>query len=165
MGASRPLVNTPWRSLWMSGQLSSKQVTMDQTHEPDPDLFGVLAWAASDVAFTVADVGGVLAIQARCNNISSEYKINEPYSGPQLGAAVWAALFAVKHGTEHHERFGFFPPVPTPPPQSGESPSGTDGGKRQSADCEGAIGGSETRETFIPDAESAAPVIASQDLQ
>jgi hypothetical protein len=134
--------------------------------DPDPDLAAVLAWvAANDATFSIGNIGGTLVVQARCNNISSEYKINEPYSGPQLGAAVWASLFAVKHGTEYHKRFGFFPPRPTPPPQSGESPSGIDGGERQSANSEGAIGGSEAREAFIPDAESAAPDITSQNLQ
>jgi hypothetical protein len=119
-------------------QSKAKQSTMDLTQDskPDSDLFRVLGWcAANDITFTiVVDVAGSFVVQAHCKNTSSEYKINEPYSGPQLGAAVWAALFAVKHGTEHHEQFGFFPPRPTPSPQSGKSPNGTGGGTRQSAD-------------------------------
>jgi len=78
--------------------------------ELDYDLQKVLTWCRDKgVTFKVSDEGGLLTISAECDNISADYAIEEPFGSLTLGNAMWAALFAVKHGTEFHQRLGFTP--------------------------------------------------------
>jgi hypothetical protein len=89
----------------------------------DFDLERTLRWcAANKVSFNVASEVGLLSVTARCENVSADYVVETPYSAASVGNAVWASLFAVKHGTEFHRRVGFFPPVLT----TAHKPSGKD---------------------------------------
>jgi hypothetical protein len=80
----------------------------------DFDLEKTLRWCAENgVTFNVKSEVGLMSIAARCENVSSDYVVEPPYSAASVGNAMWAALFAVKHGTEFHRRMGYFPPILT----------------------------------------------------
>jgi hypothetical protein len=61
------------------------------------------------VTFGVTVNNSLLMVTARCDNIYAEYEVAPPYDAKSLGDAVWAATYAVKHGTEFHEKHGQFP--------------------------------------------------------
>lgn len=85
---------------------------MENETQLDFDLEKTLKWCAENgVVFSVKSEVGLMSIAARCENVSSDYVIEQPYSAASVGNAMWAALFAVKHGTEFHRRVGYFPPI------------------------------------------------------
>jgi hypothetical protein len=95
----------------------------------DHDLPSVLAWCAkNEVNFKITNRDGPLAITAQHGAIRSEYHIGDGDVGSEaVGQAVWAALFAVQHGSEFNTQFGIYPPV-----REGDSRDKSDGGEVQS---------------------------------
>ena len=84
----------------------------DQNETPEYDLTKTLEWCAdNEVFFQITNHSGVMAITARRDNIFAEYTIHRT-DAEDVGRAVWAALFAVKTGTEFHGRYGHYPPAP-----------------------------------------------------
>jgi hypothetical protein len=87
--------------------------------ELDYDLQRTLKWCEEHgTLFKITAEDGLLAVSAKCENIYADYVVEPPFNAQSLGNAVWAAIFAVKHGTEFHKKFGHYPPVaggdPTP---------------------------------------------------
>jgi hypothetical protein len=94
----------------------------------DHDLPEVLAWCAkNEVNFKITNRDGPLAITAQNGAIRAEYHIGDGDVGPEaVGQAVWAALFAVQHGSEFNAQFGSYPPV-----KEGDSRNKSGGGEVQ----------------------------------
>lgn len=81
----------------------------------DYDLGKTLDWCAKNlVSFQITNTGDVKTVVAQLDNIATQYIIPEN-TPAALGNAVWAALFAVKHGTEFHAKYGQHPPVSSGP--------------------------------------------------
>lgn len=113
--------------------------------ELDYDLGKTLKWCAeNEVTFKVTYETGKPAITAKCGFVFAQYLVDEPLDAGAVGNAVWASLFAVKHGTQFHERYGHYPPVADSDraKEAGNSASGNESGESRDVPHSGSVSSS-----------------------
>lgn len=127
---------------------------MSDELQVDYNLQKTLEWCAeNEVVFGVTNEVGIITITARNKNIYAEYAVDEPYDARALGNAAWAALYAVKHGSQFHERFGHYPPVgggATPNPEESGGAGVENGTRENSGHSEGFDAPPGLRTPFTP---------------
>ncbi|MHC4299390.1 MAG: hypothetical protein ACYS7Y_19105 [Planctomycetota bacterium] len=72
----------------------------------------LLKWCADNgIHIKIVDSDGTLLVTAVNRNISAAYAVHPPVGHAALGTALWAAIRAVRDGTEHEASLRGNPPV------------------------------------------------------